>query len=146
QGIIGALVATPGARASLHEALAEIGDLERLLGRIAAGGAGAREFLTLAAALRIVPIIGETLSALCLPALDPCSDALALLESAVGEHVNGVAAIRPGFAPDLDEAVGSVRETRDWLAALEGRERARTGIRSLKVGFNKVFGYYIEVT
>jgi DNA mismatch repair protein MutS len=146
QGIIGALVATPGARASLHEALAEIGDLERLLGRIAAGGAGAREFLTLAAALRIVPRIGETLSALGLPALDPCSSVLTLLESAVGELVNGVAAIRTGFAPDLDEAVSSVRETRDWLAALEGRERARTGIRSLKVGFNKVFGYYLEVT
>ena len=62
------------------------------------------------------------------------------------EDANGAGTIRPGFAPDLDDAVAAVRGTREWLAALEGRERERTGIRSLKVGFNKVFGYYIEVT
>ena len=78
--------------------------------------------------------------------LDPCPDLLALLETAVAEDANGAGTIRPGFAPDLDDAVAAVRGTREWLAALEGRERERTGIRSLKVGFNKVFGYYIEVT
>ena len=78
--------------------------------------------------------------------LDPCPDVLALLETAVAEDANGAGTIRPGFAPELDDAVAAVRGTREWLAALEGRERERTGIRSLKVGFNKVFGYYIEVT
>jgi DNA mismatch repair protein MutS len=78
--------------------------------------------------------------------LDPCPDLLALLDTAVDEDANGAGTIRAGFAPDLDDAVAAVRDTREWLAALEGRERERTGIRSLKVGFNKVFGYYIEVT
>jgi DNA mismatch repair protein MutS len=78
--------------------------------------------------------------------LDPCLDVIELLNGAVMEDTSGAAIIRPGFAPDLDRAVAGVRETREWLAALEGNERRRTGIRSLKVGFNKVFGYYIEVT
>jgi DNA mismatch repair protein MutS len=74
------------------------------------------------------------------------SDILSLLETAVAEDPSGAATIRPGFAPDLDDAIDAVRDTKEWLTALEGRERERTGIRSLKVGFNKVFGYYIEVT
>jgi DNA mismatch repair protein MutS len=171
QAIIGALVASPASRAALGDALARLGDLERLLGRIASRGAGAREFLTLAAALRVIPKIGaileqQTLTPTSLPAhrergwgegrsgrgvtcrtpLDPCPDILSLLDSAVEEDPTGAATIRPGFAPDLDDAVNAVRGTREWLAALEGLERERTGIRSLKVGFNKVFGYYIEVT
>jgi len=163
QGIVTALVGAPSARAMLGDALATIGDLERLLGRIAGRGAGAREFLTLAASLRAIPEIESILGTLSstssphlpscrlavLPSpvpLDPCPDLLALLETAVAEDANGAGTIRPGFAPDLDDAVAAVRGTREWLAALEGRERERTGIRSLKVGFNKVFGYYIEVT
>ena len=165
QGIVGALVGVPSARAALGDALATIGDLERLLGRIAGRGAGAREFLTLAAALRAIPeietilgVLDSSASSLLPPcrllaavlpssvSLDPCPDLLALLETAVAEDANGAGVIRPGFAPDLDDAVAGVRGTREWLAALEGRERERTGIRSLKVGFNKVFGYYIEVT
>ncbi len=182
QAIIGALVASPASRAALGDALARLGDLERLLGRIASRGAGAREFLTLAAALRVIPKIGAILERTFIPLppshcaqgegeaplpsqrergwgegrsgrgvalltpLDPCPDILSLLDSAVEEDPTGAATIRPGFAPDLDDAVNAVRGTREWLAALEGLERERTGIRSLKVGFNKVFGYYIEVT
>ncbi len=163
QAIVAALVAAPSVRSALADALATIGDLERLLGRIAGRGAGAREFLTLAAALRAIPEIETILETLGpaassplpthrltdLPSpvpLDPCPDLLAVLDTAVAEDANGAGTIRPGFAPDLDDAVAAVRGTREWLAALEGRERERTGIRSLKVGFNKVFGYYIEVT
>jgi DNA mismatch repair protein MutS len=162
QEIVGSLVSAQSVRAALGDALATIGDLERLLGRIAGRGAGAREFLTLASALRAIPAI-ETILAKLDPAsshspscrlavlpshvsLDPCADLLSLLEASVMEDANGAGTIRPGFAPDLDDAVAAVRGTREWLAALEGRERERTGIRSLKVGFNKVFGYYIEVT
>ncbi len=149
QRVIGALVAAPGARAALADTLSAIGDLERLLGRIAGRGAGPREFLTLAAALRLIPEIEEILEplgAVLSAASDGCPDVLALLDSAVVEDAGGAASIRPGFAPDLDDAIAAVRGTREWLAALEGRERERTGIRSLKVGFNKVFGYYIEIT
>jgi DNA mismatch repair protein MutS len=149
QGIIGALVAAPAVRAGLVEALAASGDLERLLGRIANRGAAPREFLTLAAALQSIPRIATILESLHLAPstpLDACPDVLALLERAIAEDAHGTAVIRPGFAPDLDDALAAVHGTREWLAALEGRERQRTGIRSLKVGFNKVFGYYIEVT
>ena len=149
QGVIGALVGAPGARAALGEALAMIGDLERLLGRIAARGAGTREFLALAAALCAAADVAALLARLGgLPeiALDPCPDVVDLLDGAVGEDASGAATICPGFAPELDRAMAGVRDTREWLAELESGERQRTGIRSLKVGFNKVFGYYIEVT
>jgi DNA mismatch repair protein MutS len=169
QGIVAALVAAPSARVALGDTLAAIGDLERLLSRIAGRGAGAREFLTLAATLRSIPEIDSILGGLSPAAsshspsscsrllstvflqpspaaLDACPDLLAVLDTAVAEDTNGAGTIRPGFAPDLDDAVAAVRGTREWLSALERRERERTGIRSLKVGFNKVFGYYIEVT
>jgi DNA mismatch repair protein MutS len=77
---------------------------------------------------------------------DPCESALAGLERAVAADDDGHARIRPGFSPDLDRAQEAASGTRGWLAGLEARERDRTGIRSLKVGFNKVFGYYLEVT
>jgi len=78
--------------------------------------------------------------------VDECADILALLERSIHEDDAGTPAIRPGFSSELDEAIAAVHDTRIWLAALEGKERERTGIRSLKVGFNKVFGYYLEVT
>src|SRR3954453_22900189 len=149
QAIITALVGASTSRASLGAALAAIGDLERLLGRVASPGVSPRDLLSLAAALRQIPAVVSSLECLgapCFGACDPYSDVLDLLDGAVVEESSGTATIRPGFAPDLDEAVGAVRETRQWLAALETSERARTGICSLKVGFNKVFGYYIEVT
>ncbi|MDF2761186.1 MAG: mismatch repair protein MutS, partial [Thermomicrobiales bacterium] len=117
RGIVGALVEAPCARAALGDALATIGDLERLLGRIAGRGAGAREFLTLAAALRSIPEIKTILDSLsssnslsAAPSqiamgeggrgvrapLDPCPDLLALLDTAVTEDANGAGIIRPG--------------------------------------------------
>ncbi len=76
-----------------------------------------------------------------------CADIAAMLDDAVAEdHTGAPTRHPPRFAPDLDAAYAAVRETRDWLATLEAQERERTGIRSLKVGFNKVFGYYIEIT
>ncbi|MFT4037187.1 MAG: DNA mismatch repair protein MutS [Thermomicrobiales bacterium] len=148
QGVIGALVAAPAVRAAARDALGGIGDLERLVGRVADRSASAREFLSLTAALQRLPDLAETLAPAGLaPSIpDECADLAVMLEDAVGEDGNGGAVIRPGFAPDLDAAHAAVRETREWLANLEARERERTGIRSLKVGFNKVFGYYIEIT
>lgn len=149
QACVSALVASPATRAGLRDLLGQIGDLERMLGRIAGRGATAREFLALAVALHAIPEVMAVLAPLGDASAqlgDPCADVRELLDLAVMEDGAGAAAIRPGFAPDLDQAQAAVRETREWLAALEGRERERTGIRSLKVGFNRVFGYYIEVT
>ncbi len=61
-------------------------------------------------------------------------------------NLNKPGVIRPGFSAELDGVVNSSAHAREWVAGLEPRERERTGISSLKVGFNKVFGYYIEVT
>ncbi len=69
-----------------------------------------------------------------------------MIESAVCDDIDGTPSICAGFWPELDAALASAHETRSWLAGLERSERDRTGIKSLKVGFNKVFGYYIEVT
>jgi DNA mismatch repair protein MutS len=152
QAIVAALVDAPAARGALAAALARLGDLERLTGRITQGQAGAREFLQLAAALAALPAVVAPLAAGA-PALaalagdlDDCASVRALIEAAVVEREDGHATIRPGFWPALDAALAGSRETRHWLATLERRERERTGIRSLKVSYNKVFGYYIEVT
>ncbi len=82
--------------------------------------------------------------------LDPCPEVRALLEAAIADDPPATLAqtgvIRPGFAAELDQIVASSRASRDWIAALENQERLRTGIKSLNVGYNKVFGYYIEVS
>ncbi len=152
QDVIAALVADPAMRAALAAALASVGDLERLVGRVVHRQASGREFLTLATALRAVGRIINRLSASPAPALqalasgmDPCGDVAELVERAVVEDAEGVR-IRPGFSPELDAARAEIQKTRQWLLSLEARERERTGIKSLKVGYNKVFGYYIEVT
>jgi DNA mismatch repair protein MutS len=153
QAIVAALVADARSRASLSTELAAIGDLERLVSRVTQGLAGARDFLTLRSALRRVPRMVDSLSlsaadslAGLAAVLDPCTDVAELIESTVEEHEDGSSGIRLGCHQGLDDALGRVRGTRSWLASLERAERERTGIRSLKVGFNKVFGYYIEVT
>ncbi len=153
QAIVAALVARPADRAALGQALASLDDLERLVGRVTQGVAGARDFLALDAALRLVPAIGERLAGAGAPALtgfadvlDPCGDVASLISSAVEEDGDGGARICPGFCPNLNVALTGARETRRWLAGLERCERQRTGIRSLKVGYTKVFGYFIEVT
>ncbi len=148
QHIVGTLVRAPAVRASVRDALAAVGDLERLVGRIADRTATAREFVALVGALHRLPEIAALLEPVGLSDAcgGDCADIAAMLDDAVAEDHSGAATLRPGFAPDLDAAHAAVRETREWLASLEARERERTGIRSLKVGFNRVFGYYIEIT
>ncbi len=82
--------------------------------------------------------------------LDPCEDVASLIGSAIVDDppasLTAGGVIRPGFSEELDGLLRSVRDAREWLASLERREQERTGIKNLKVGYNKVFGYYIEVT
>jgi DNA mismatch repair protein MutS len=153
QGIIGALAAARGSRATLSGGLAGVGDVERLASRITQGLGTIRDFLTLAAALRAIAQLAEELERsdaaplrTLAQELDPAPDLLALMEAGVTEDHGGAPRIREGFSPILDALNQSVRSTREWLVRLEQSERERTGIRSLKVGFNKVFGYYLEVT
>ncbi|CAA9578358.1 MAG: DNA mismatch repair protein MutS [uncultured Thermomicrobiales bacterium] len=154
QRLVAALAANPANRTVLAASLAAVGDLERLVGRVTMGQAGARDFLALAAALRLVPEIAarlppagnESPGAEAGTPLDPCADVLVLLESAIEDDADDGARLRPGFCGALDAALAAAHDTRVWLAGLERAERTRTGIRSLKVGYTKVFGYYIEVT
>jgi len=136
--------------------LSRVGDLERLASRVRALVAGPRELLALKRALETVPQVrtlleedGEAVAWL-RDALHPCPDLVDLIARAIREEPEGPVGqggvIREGFSPELDELRWAVRNARDYIAGLEQRERERTGIPSLKVGYNKVFGYYIEVT
>jgi DNA mismatch repair protein MutS len=155
-------------RADIRAALKGLPDLERLTNRVLSGKATPRDLAQIGVALAAVPVISEQLSVIShqssvidnsqltidhsslLPPLDPCRETAELIERAIPEdaptNFNKPGVIRPGFSAELDGVVNSSAHARQWVAELEPRERERTGIASLKVGFNKVFGYYLEVT
>ncbi|UVV91172.1 DNA mismatch repair protein MutS [Bacillus subtilis] len=144
-------------REDLRERLKEVYDLERLAGRVAFGNVNARDLIQLKESLKQVPGIKQLVASLAhdkakerAERIDPCGDVLELLEEALYENpplsVNEGNLIKDGYNQKLDEYRDASRNGKDWIARLEQQEREYTGIRSLKVGFNKVFGYYIEVT
>jgi DNA mismatch repair protein MutS len=144
-------------RAEVRNALKKVGDLERLTNRTAAGVAGPRDLVALRTQLQHLPDVIELLSksqekalkALC-GSLKPCVKVRKLLERAIADEppatLAHVGVIREGYSKDLDGVQEASRDAREWIANLEKIERQRTGIKNLKVGYNKVFGYYIEVT
>ncbi|ATL39594.1 DNA mismatch repair protein MutS [Bacillus velezensis] len=144
-------------REDLRERLKEVYDLERLAGRVAFGNVNARDLIQLKESLKQVPSIKELVGSLNhkkakerAGLIDPCGDLLDLLEDALHENpplsLKEGNLIKDGYHQKLDEYRDASKNGKDWIARLEQQERAYTGIRSLKVGFNKVFGYYIEVT
>ncbi|AGA24001.1 DNA mismatch repair protein MutS [Bacillus subtilis] len=144
-------------REDLRERLKEVYDLERLAGRVAFGNVNARDLIQLKESLKQVPGIKQLVASLAhdkakerAERIDPCGDVLELLEEALYENpplsVKEGNLIKDGYNQKLDEYRDASRNGKDWIARLEQQEREYTGIRSLKVGFNKVFGYYIEVT
>ena len=145
------------ARAEVRNALRPLGDLERLSNRATAGLASPRDLVALRETLRKVPSVRQHLREGALGAIHPlaeqidgCEELLALLDRALMDDppatLAHVGVIRPGYTDRLDSVVEASRHAREWIAGLEAVERERTGIKSLKVGYNKVFGYYIEVT
>jgi DNA mismatch repair protein MutS len=143
-------------RAELRSALKPLGDLERLTNRILSGTGQPRDLVAIRSILKRLPIVHSLLPEQ-EPALDPivkefdlCQSALALLERALEDEppatLQNVGVIRTGYSAELDGVVERSRHARSWIANLEATERKRTAIKSLKVGYNKVFGYYIEVT
>lgn len=154
---IGELVKEFFGRSALQEALQSVYDLERLAGRIAYGTANGRDLLQLRRSLQQVPEILSILDDLdpsifgeLRTSLDPVSDIESLIGEAITDEppisVTDGGVIRTGYHEQLDKYRDVMTNGKTWLAELEAHERQATGINSLKIGFNKVFGYYIEVT
>ncbi len=145
-------------RADLRATLKGLPDLERLTNRVLSGKATPRDLEYIGLALAAVPEISNQLSVVSnqsslhslVSSLDGCSEAARVIEQAIAQdapsNLNKTGVIRPGFSAELDGVMNSSAHARQWVANLEPHERERSGISSLKVGFNKVFGYYIEVT
>ncbi|HET7826053.1 MAG TPA: DNA mismatch repair protein MutS [Anaeromyxobacter sp.] len=151
------LVGSSVAREDLAAALRPVADAERLLSRLVLGQGNARDLRALANALLALPALAELLGARTASLLRGASgrvrgldDLAAHLDGAVAEEPPASLAegglIRRGHARELDEIVAIAEDGKGVIAAMEAKERERTGIGSLKVRFNKVFGYYIEVT
>ena len=157
QEAVAELVEQGSVRKGLLEALDGLGDLERLAGRLSSGRAGARDLDALASALERVPALEEALASCSAPllvelrsALDPCRELVERIRRTLVEDpplaLKEGGLVREGFSAEIDELRGLARGGKEHLLALQQREIERTGIPNLKVGFNKVFGYYLEVT
>jgi DNA mismatch repair protein MutS len=144
-------------RRSLHNHLKQIYDLERLASRISFGSANARDLVALKTSLAVLPEIKHLLArsrSLLIKELggdiDLLEDICSLIEAAIVEappfSVREGGLIKPGYHEEVDRLRLTSKNGKTMLAELEGRERSRTGIKSLKIGFNRVFGYYLEVT
>ena len=156
---VGALVAGRSALTPLRSALSAVRDLARAIARVSLGRGGARDVAAISAALRAVPALRERLA--------PAADSSALLSEILGgllplpelaDEIDRTLAdeppatladggvVRRGFSPELDALRDAQTDGREWIAQYQASEAARTGIKNLKVRFNRVFGYFIEVT
>jgi DNA mismatch repair protein MutS len=154
---VGELLEAGDVRRELRARLREIRDLERLAARVSAARAGPREFLGLGESLDALPHVLGSLAPATTGGLRRIGDGLDTLED-VRERISTALSpdapaalrdggvIRAGYSEELDEIRGLRENAVEWIAGMQVRERERTGIDSLKVGFNKVFGYYLEVT
>ena len=153
------LYESPAIRTRFAACLQDLGDLERISARIRQGSAVRNEVLGLRDYLNVIPTLrdllrgceAELLQELA-EELDACPEVGDLISRALmrpdeeDEAGDDGRLIRAGYNSELDLLFGSIRDSRRWMVSLEARERQRTGIKALKVGFNKVFGYYIEVS
>jgi DNA mismatch repair protein MutS len=156
-GAVGCLKDDPLGRSDLRTELDRMNDLERLNGRIALGRANARDLAALRVSLRRVPAIKtmlvqspSILLSEIAEQMDPLEDVAELIEDSIVEDppmsTRDGGMIREGYNVDLDSLISLSRDGKGWIARFAATEQKRTGIASLKVGFNRVFGYYIEVS
>ncbi|MDQ6719614.1 MAG: DNA mismatch repair protein MutS [Candidatus Dormibacteraeota bacterium] len=156
-GAVDELASSPSLCDRLGVVLKEVGDLERLSSRAAQGRATARELVALRRSLDAIPAVQEALTACSALAVRELAAEISAAPELAGELAKALVddppavaraggAIRRGYDGQLDSIVEGSSSAREWIGMLEASERLRTGIRSLKVGFNKVFGYYIEVS
>ena len=152
---------SPTMRGELHGLLGRMADLERLASRAVYGSASPRDLLALRNSLRLIPELktslrgpgaaerSEALRSICAD-LSDMDEVVRLIDSALVDeppaNVRDGGVVREGYSAELDALRRSSNEGKRWIAQLEEVERRATGIRSLKVGYNQVFGYYLEVT
>ena len=157
QDAVEQLLGDPETRRKLRDALHDVQDLERLSGRIASRSAAPRDLAAIKETLRAVERVREEMGRCdsemlvrLRSGLHAAPEVVDLVERAIVDDppasLRGGGAIRPGFDGELDELSAVRSNATGWIAELQHRERQRTGIHSLKVRYNKVFGYYIEVT
>src|SRR5690606_486757 len=151
------LLEAPPMRRSARTELKDVRDLERLAGRIGAGRAAPRDLRALAQSLGRLPAVRDALADAAAPLLrvaiegiDVLADVHAMIQRALNDELPATVGdgdvIREGWNPELDE-IRRIRDgAQDYIAQLQARERERTGIPSLRIGFNTVFGYYLAVT
>src|SRR5687767_9731562 len=140
-------------RAELRAALKPLADLERLVNRVLAGHAQPRDLVAMRDTLSRLPKVTNAIGqgqVSTLPKLELANDELSLLQSSIDDDpastLQNTGIIRPGYSQELDSVIDASKHARDWIANLEAVERERTGLKTLKVGYNKVFGYYIEIS
>lgn len=156
---VGALVAGRSALTPLRSALSAVRDLARAIARVSLGRGGARDVAAISAALRAVPALRERLGpaaaaspllAETLAGLVPLPELADEIDRTLADEPPATLAdggvVRRGFSPELDALRDAQTDGREWIAQYQASEAARTGIKNLKVRFNRVFGYFIEVT
>lgn len=141
----------------IREALKSVYDFQRLTGRIASGSANGKDLIALKQSVSFLPEIKDSLSQCNAPLnkeifnrIGDLNNVYDIIESSIVENppftIKEGGVIKDGFSPELDELKFSIKDGKDFISSLESIERERTGIKTLKVGYNKVFGYYIDVT
>lgn len=144
-------------RNNIRENLKQIYDFERLSGRIACGSANGKDLIALRNSCAVLPDIRADLAESGSPLLQQLKDEIHdlkmvhdLIDSAIIEEppftIKEGGIIKEGYSEELDALKDSIKDAQNWIAGLESSERERTGIKNLKVGFNKVFGYFLEIT
>ena len=157
QSAVEELVSATAVRGELEEALRDVSDLERVMTRIVTGTVNCRDLLGLAKGLRALPQVKRQLQELESPLLvslngeiDPLEDCAERIEATIVDEppltVREGGIIREGADPQADHLRSIMKGGSETIAAIEAAEREKTGIRTLKVGYNRVFGYYIEVS
>jgi DNA mismatch repair protein MutS len=156
QEVVAELVARPDLRENLRELLAVVLDLERLGGRISTGRANGRDLVALARSLAVIPRLRAELAGAratglteLRQTLDPLEDVASRVAKTLVDEppltVREGGLVRRGYSPELDELHQIAGDAKAWMARFQSEESARSGLPGLKIGFNSVFGYYIEV-
>ena len=156
QKAIAALLNNGMTRTELASVMKGISDMERLINRISSKNSIPRDLVALRSSLQVLPAVIELIEPMAddlqpaIGKLSPLCEVYDILVSAIADEppatLQNTGVIRKGYSDELDSVMLHSKEAREWMAGLESKERERTGIKTVKVSYNKVFGYYIEIS